>query len=101
MPFNYRRTKRPREALLDLYIGKKVMMSRIGGSFRTLVEYLSLLFLSLTYPDEYQEGTVYGCQFAWGRHLLKSNAGIQRLTWSGRKSDCKYKSISQLDCETN
>ena len=80
MPFNYRRTKRPREALLDLYIGKKVMMSRIGGSACATVEYLSLLFLSLTYVDGYRQGTVYGCQFAWGRHLLKCNAGIQRLT---------------------
>ena len=83
MPFNYCRTKRPHEALLDLYIDKKIMIvenRRDSDASRRLVEYLSLLFLSLTLSDEYQTGTVYGCQFAWGRRLLKSNAGTQRLT---------------------
>ena len=64
------------------------------------MKHLPLLFLSLTYSDESRRGTVYGCQFAWGRHLQKSNAGIQRSTWSGRKSGYKCKSISWLDCET-
>jgi len=84
MPFNYCRTKRPHEALLDLYIDKKIMTVENRREVRhyvgPLVEYLSLLFLSLTLSDEYQMGTVYGCQFAWGRRLLKSNAGTQRLT---------------------
>ena len=104
MPFNYCRTKRPHEALLDLYIGKNLTIvenRREPPSNGALVEYLPLLILSLTYSEGYRRRTVYGCQFAWGRHLLKNNAGTLRSTQSGWKSDCKCKSKSWLDCETN
>ena len=102
MPFNYCRTKRPHEALLDLYIDKNLIIVEYRREkLASSVEYLSLSLLSLTYSDGYRRGTVYGCQFAWGRRPLKGNAGILRSTWSGWKSGCKYKSISWLDCETN
>ena len=64
MPFNYRRTKRPHEALLDLYIDENLMIvesRRESTERRTTMEHLPLLFLSLTYLAESQEGTVYGC----------------------------------------
>ena len=43
---------------------------------------------------------VYVGQFDWGGLRLKSNAGAQRFTWSGWKSDCKRKGICELDCKT-
>ena len=38
-------------------------------------------------------------QFDWGGLLQKSNAGAQRFTYSGWKSECKRKGISELNCE--
>ena len=53
MPFNYCRTKRPHEALLDLYIGKNLITverRRESAERRTSMEHLPLLFLSLIPP---------------------------------------------------
>jgi len=38
-------------------------------------------------------------QFDWGGLLQKCNAGVQRFTCSGWKSECKHKGISGLDCK--
>ena len=63
MPFNYIRTKRPHEALLDLYIDKNIntVERRRDRVKRGSMEHLPYLFLSLTYVAESQQGTVYGC----------------------------------------
>ena len=44
-------------------------------------------------------GTMSAGQFDWGGLLQKSNAGAQRFTYSGWKSECKRKGISELNCE--
>jgi hypothetical protein len=64
MPSNYNRTKRPHEALLDLYIDKKLVIverRRDPDASRGTMEHLPLLILSLTFPNGSSEGTVYGC----------------------------------------
>ena len=64
MPFNYCGTKRPHEALLDLYIDKILSIverRRESAERRAPMEHLPYSFLSLTYPSESMEGTVYGC----------------------------------------
>ncbi len=64
MPFNYCRTKRPHEALLDLYIDKNLVIverRREAPSNGPPMEHLPLPCLNLTYSDESRRGTVYGC----------------------------------------
>ena len=54
------RTKRPREALLQLVIGLLFHMFSIGGSFRTTVRYHPYVVIILIYPPESGEETVAG-----------------------------------------
>ncbi len=62
MPFNYIRTKRPHEALLDLYIDKNLnIVERRREALGPPMEHLPCLFLNLTYSAESRKGTVYGC----------------------------------------
>ena len=83
MPFNYCGTKRPHEALLNLYIDKNMMIverrREPQGANGTPP---FVIFESNSVSGTFRR-TVYGGQFAWGRHLQKSNAGTQRSTWSG------------------
>jgi hypothetical protein len=62
MPFNYCRTKRPHEALLDLYIDKNlVIVERRRERLASPMEHLPLPFLSLTCHNATCGRTVYGC----------------------------------------
>ncbi len=60
------------------------------------MKHLSFIFLSLILC---KRETVPGGQFSWGGYLQKSNGDVQRLAYSGWKSECMCKRISQLDCE--
>jgi len=65
MPFNQYRTKRPHEALLDLYIDKNMnTVERRRESRRkprTPMEHLPYSFLSLIRGGGTHRETVYGC----------------------------------------
>lgn len=64
MPFNYIRTKRPHEALLDLYIDKTIDIverRRDPDANRGPMEHLPCLYLSLIPKAESPRETVYGC----------------------------------------
>ena len=52
MPVTHSRTKRPREALLQLDIGIELNMFSIGGSLRAPVRYHPCLFLCLIFLHE-------------------------------------------------
>ncbi len=57
MPFNYCRTKRPHEALLDLYIDKNLIIVEYRREkLASSVEYLSLSLLSLNLLRRISEG---------------------------------------------
>ena len=62
MLVNHSRTKRPREALLQLDIELGIHMFRIGGSLRAPVRYHPCLFLILTayYAGQFLVGSLSG-----------------------------------------
>ena len=95
MPACNGRTERPRGVLLRFDIEEALLIVEnrwepLGASgippFKIVESNQRIL--------ETYSGTVSDCQFGWGSRLLKSNADVQRLAWSGRKSDCKYKGKS-------
>jgi len=88
MPVSDGRTERPRGALLRLDIGKDVLIVENRWEFS---DASGIPPFKIFNPNrrllETQSGTVSGCQFGWGSRLLKGNAGVQRLAYSGRKSE--------------
>ena len=60
MPATRDRTKRPREALLQLDIGTLFLMFSIGGSLRATVRYHPCVVIILIYSPESGKETVSG-----------------------------------------
>ena len=102
------RTKRPREALLQLGIDSRLSMRRIGGRLGDPVcglggaagEIPPFAGFRSNLFRESGRGTVPGGQFDWGGRLLKCNGGVQRSSQGGWKSPVECIGIRGLDCET-
>ena len=103
-----RRTKRPREALLQLGIDSVLAMRRIGGRLGTSAFGLGgangeipLFVCAWSNPNRIPGSeTVPGRQFDWGGRLPNSNGGVQRFPQGGWKSPVERIGIRELDCET-
>ena len=71
------------------------------GSVEPTLKYHPCYVSHLTVTRESGHGTVLGGQFDWGGRLLKCNGGVQRFPQSVWQSLVEYKSIRELDCETD
>ena len=102
------RTERPRGPLLQLDIGFRYGLCRIGGSLGSWGVSLGGGNVEIP-PCSYWDSnphplsgweTVSGGQFDWGGHLLKCNGGAQRFPQPGWPSGVECKGTRELDCET-
>src|SRR5882762_4726821 len=103
------RTERPRGPLLQLDVGSRYGLCRIGGSLGSWgaspgggnVEIPPCSCWDSNPGPEPGSGTPSGGQFDWGGHLPKCNGGAQRFPQPGWQSGVECKDTRELDCETN
>ena len=103
------RTERPRGPLLQLDVGFRYGLCRIGGSQGSRGVSFGGGNLEIP-PSSYWgsnrdplsgSGTASGGQFDWGGRLPKSNGGAQRFPQPGWPSGVECKGTRELHCETN
>src|SRR2546421_11066416 len=103
------RTERPRGPLLQLGIGFRYALCRIGGRLGSRgvslggvnVEIPPCVYWGSNPGPGSGSGTVTGGQFDWGGRLPKSNGGAQSFPQPGWPSGVECKDTRELDCETN